>query len=338
LSFFFFLSGYLITTLLRLEAEHTGKVDLRGFYLRRVFRIFPPFYTVLALALGLAAVGVLRGPDNLSAWPYQVLHLTNYYIIQAGWWNGLAPGTWVYWSLAVEEHFYLGFPFLYLLLRNAPRRRQALVLWALCAVVLAWRCWLVFGLHASHERLYVATDTRVDSILFGCALALWGNPALDPTPVSDRGWLRGWLPAGLGLLLLSVVIRNPQYEQTLRYTLQGIALTPLFIVAVRYPDWGAIRFLNHRVMRLLGMLSYSLYLLHTPVIHGVQQWIHAPALAQGSLAMIICFLGALGMFYAVEMPSARLRKRLTARPDRSQGSGTSIPTGSSMAPEGSSVL
>jgi peptidoglycan/LPS O-acetylase OafA/YrhL len=91
-------------------------------------------------------------------------------------------------------------------------------------------------------------------------------------------------------------------------------------------------------MRLLGMLSYSLYLLHTPVIHGVQQWIHAPALAQGSLAMIICFLGALGMFYAVEMPSARLRKRLTARPDRSQGSGTSIPTGSSMAPEGSSVL
>ena len=314
LGIFFFLSGYLITTLLRLEAERTGRIDLRGFYLRRVFRIFPPFYVVLLLALGLAAVGVLRGSEDLHAWPFQVLHVTNYYIIQSGWWNGIAPGTWVYWSLAVEEHFYLVFPLLYLLLRRAgvSRRGQALTLGVLCAAVLAWRCWLVFGLHVSQDRVYVATDTRVDSILFGCILALWGNPALDATSLSERAWKRGWLPAGLGLLLLSVVIRQPEYSQTLRYTLQGLALMPLFIAAVRYPEWGPFRLLNHAWVRFLGTLSYSLYLLHTAVIYGVRQWISAPAFLQGSLALILCLLAAFAIYHAVELPSARLRKRLFA--------------------------
>jgi len=55
------------------------------------------------------------------------------------------------------------------------------VLFAVCAVILAWRCWLVFGLGSSVERTAVGSDTRFDSILFGCALALYGNPMLDPT-------------------------------------------------------------------------------------------------------------------------------------------------------------
>ena len=48
----------------------------------------------------------------------QALYLSNYYIIQNGWWDGRAPGTWIYWSLAVEEHFYLVFPVVYIVLRR----------------------------------------------------------------------------------------------------------------------------------------------------------------------------------------------------------------------------
>src|SRR5256885_153939 len=128
---FFFLSGYLITTLLRVEHDRTGAISLRGFYLRRILRIFPPYYLVLAIATALMLTGALPGPRlQLDALAAQALYLTNYYIIGHGWWDGRAPGTWIFWSLSVEEHFYLVFPLLYLLLlRLLPSRsRQALVL------------------------------------------------------------------------------------------------------------------------------------------------------------------------------------------------------------------
>lgn len=314
LTVFFFLSGYLITTLLRIEADQRGRINFSYFYVRRALRIFPPFYVVLGLALILTVLGVLPGPTHLDGWPFQALHLTNYYIIRSGWWEGIAPGTWVYWSLAVEEHFYLVFPFLFLLLRRngISARQQAWYLLAGCGLVLAWRCWLVFGLQASHDRMYVATDTRIDSILFGCVLALWGNPALDDDRISERQWKQILLPAGLGLLLLSVVVRQPQYDQTLRYTLQGIALLPLFTVAIRYPSWGAVRLLNHPFARWLGVLSYSLYLLHTAVIYGVQQWVHWSPFFQGLLALGICLVLAIGIRTVVEEPCGRLRKQFSS--------------------------
>src|SRR6266496_4289878 len=168
LSIFFFLRGYLITTLLRIEFDRTGTISLKQFYLRRTLRIFPPLYLVLALACALPLLGFVRGSVLPGTVVAQAAHLTNYYIIHYGWWEGIAPGTWVYWSLAVEEHFYLFFPLLYLVLRRAmPERKQALVLVGLCALILAWRCALVFLFDVSKERTYIATDTRVDAILTG---------------------------------------------------------------------------------------------------------------------------------------------------------------------------
>src|SRR5437762_5937586 len=75
---FFFLSGYLITTLLRIEHQGTGRVSLRDFYLRRVLRILPPFYAVLALAIVLALVGFLPGELKAAPLIAQLTHLTNY--------------------------------------------------------------------------------------------------------------------------------------------------------------------------------------------------------------------------------------------------------------------
>jgi len=118
LSVFFFLSGYLITTLLRVEWERSGTLDLRQFYLRRALRILPPFYVVLAGASALTLLGALGGALQPRAVLMQALHLSNYEIVRSGWWQGRAPGTWVLWSLAVEEHFYLVFPLLYLVLRR----------------------------------------------------------------------------------------------------------------------------------------------------------------------------------------------------------------------------
>ncbi|MET0291551.1 MAG: acyltransferase, partial [Steroidobacteraceae bacterium] len=186
---FFFLSGYLIGTLLRVEQQTNSRLDLRKFYARRALRILPPMY----IALGLAVLWGLYKTATLNAPPMdwgvvigQALHVTNYSIATQGFDARVAPGTDILWSLAVEEHFYLLYPMVFLLVWRLPTQRQrASVLFALCGALLAWRCVLYFGIHMRWEWNYAATDARADSILYGCALALWGNPALDPTRFSE---------------------------------------------------------------------------------------------------------------------------------------------------------
>ena len=319
---FFFLSGYLITTLLRAEHQRNGRISLASFYGRRTLRIFPPLYVVLALATLLTLLGALPGPAiRLDALGAQVLYLTNYYIIQHGWWDGRAPGTWIFWSLSVEEYFYLGFPLLYiLLLRFLPqRRRQALVLVGLCALVLAWRLVLVLGLGASRDRTYIASDTRIDSILFGCVLGVIGNPVLDGgSRISERAWKQLLLPLALGGLLLSFVFRNPVFQETVRYSLQGLCLFPLFVAAVRWPEWLPFRILNVGWVKFLGVLSYSFYLVHPSVLWAVTSWTRLPGLAQALIGLVLTLAVSLALYWLVEKPAARLRLRLS----RLQGAGS----------------
>jgi peptidoglycan/LPS O-acetylase OafA/YrhL len=312
---FFFLSGYLITTLLRMELERTGGIKLGAFYLRRALRILPPFLVVLVGASAVTMAGALEGAVKPGAFLAQLLQLNNYYIVSQGWWDGRAPGTWVFWSLSVEEHFYLLFPFVFTLLwHRLPIARQRFVaLGALCAIVLLWRCLLVFALDAPKDRTYVATDTRIDSILFGCMLAVFGNPMLDSTRIGERWWKWALLPLGVAGLVISFAVKSPQFLETFRYSLQGLALFPVFVVAVRYPTWSLFRLLNVRWVKFVGVLSYALYLLHPTVIFGVQKWLKWPLGVQAVVALALSLALALAIYYAVEQPSARLKKELLRR-------------------------
>ncbi|MGD0524840.1 MAG: acyltransferase [Polyangiaceae bacterium] len=310
---FFFLSGYLITTLMRMEWESTGTVNLKQFYLRRVFRILPPFYLTLALAMVAATTGMIPGGFSSSAVAAQSLFAANYWTIAHGY-SGLPDGTGVYWSLAVEEHFYLFFPLVFMGLRKwvTVPSRQAVVLYAACAAVLLWRLVLVYGLHAAPDRTYLATDTRVDSILFGCALAVYRNPVMDrPSPLPTRWWKWGLLPAAGSLLLFTFLYRGPAFRETLRYSLQGVALTPLFVTATRFPRWLVYRPLNARLASFLGVLSYSLYLVHHVVLAAVQAHVALHPVAQAALALAIAIGLAWGIYHVVEKPCAALRKRLS---------------------------
>ncbi|HEY7199086.1 MAG TPA: acyltransferase [Candidatus Dormibacteraeota bacterium] len=312
---FFFLSGYLITTLLRVEHERTGSISFRAFYLRRVLRIFPPFYLVLGAATLLWLVHALPAPYPSFSWGgvlSQVFFLTNYYIVLHGWWDGHAQGTWIFWSLAVEEHFYLLFPLVYLLLlRFVPsRHRQALVLAGLCGLVLAWRLVLVFAFDAGKDRTYVATDTRIDSILFGCILAILANPVLDRVRIGDNALRFVWVPLAAVGLLLSFAVRNPHFQETTAYTIQGICLFPLFIAAVRLADWGPFQLLNWRAISFVGVLSYSIYLLHPTVLWTVNP-LPVPGIVQALVALAVTLAIAYGIYVVVEKPAARLRRRLS---------------------------
>lgn len=312
---FFFLSGFLITTLMRTEFEKSGTVSLKQFYLRRVLRILPPFYFVLTTATVLTAVGLLAGGLDREAVGAQFLHYANYWIVHHGY-SGQALGTGVYWSLAVEEHFYFLFPWIYLLLRRlrASHRRQAVVLWTLCAALLAWRCVLVFGFHTATDRTYLASDCRFDSILFGAALAVWNNPVLDGDPKGSPGlWKFVLLPLSIAVLLLGFLWRADQFRETARYTLQGLALGPIFICAIRWPEFLPFRLLNTRVISFLGVLSYSLYLTHHVIIFGVNHYLpQVHGLVRGTISLSLALGISYGIYLAIEKPCAQLRKRLNA--------------------------
>ena len=310
---FFFLSGYLITTLLRQELEATGRIDLKQFYLRRVLRIFPPFYTALLLAAVMTALWILPGELAWRGILAQVFYVNNYYTIAQESYAVFPAGTAIYWSLAVEEHFYALFPFAFWLLWRTVPRPAARAGWLMgaCALVLLWRCALVYALKVPEMRTYVATDTRIDSILYGCALATFCNPALDPAPKSSRATAL-LVVLGLAGMLVSLVVRSPQFRESMRYSLQGLSLLPLFYGAVRYPRWLIFRPLNGKIPRFLGTLSYSLYLVHFMVLVLVSRYLGNTR----PLLLVVGFVASLTLAYlihlGVEKPAARLKARLSA--------------------------
>jgi peptidoglycan/LPS O-acetylase OafA/YrhL len=315
---FFFLSGYLITTLLRIELEKNNSIGIKKFYLRRVLRIWPPFYLVLIGATLLAASG-FQGPVTLRAAPVisQALHCSNYFIAFRGW-DGVGGGTGVYWSLAVEEHFYLLFPAFFLGLHHLglSGKHKALVFWGLCALVLAWRYALVTVFHVTSDRTYLCSDTRIDSILFGCALAVWNNPVRDAGEASTarlRLWRTCWLPMALVLLSGTIAVRSTFFRDTFRYTLQGIALTPIFVAAIRWPEWYVFRPLNWRAVRFVGTLSYSLYLVHQVAIAAVTDHARLNAIARALVSFALSLAIAWLIYLFVESPCAALRRRLLVK-------------------------
>jgi len=306
---FFFLSGYLITTLLRIERARDGTISFKDFYIRRTLRIIPPFALIFLGTVILVKVGLFRGTIDHRGLIAGFAYYANYAMISG---IEMPPGTGVVWSLAVEEHFYLAFPVIYFLLSGWLRNgvRLAALLWAMCACVLAWRLFLVFHLRVPLERTLFATDTRIDGILFGCALAVWGNPIVDGRGrFSERAWKWLLFPSGLLVLLASLSVSSHAIRESVRYTIQGVALVPVFVTAIRFPRWGPMRVLNWRPLAFLGTISYSFYLLHDVVYEQVMQRVSQEPL-RVALTLAISIAASWAIYRLVERPVARLRARL----------------------------
>ncbi len=309
---FFFLSGFIITSLLRIEFENKQSIDFRGFYLRRVFRIFPPLYIVLTISLALGCLGVVGSDFTTMGAISSFFHFTNYYYIFHGEHVGnLLPGMDVTWSLAIEEHFYLIFPILFVLLRkNLDNQTTAFVLASICLGVLAWRFHLYSQDNFFPRRIFWATSCRIDSILFGCILALWKNPAIEGIKRLPDSVLAIFLSLSIAALIASLLPRSFFFREVIRYTIQGLALMPIFFLAIAKHDWWIFRILNTRILVGMGKISYTFYLCHRLFLQLVDHYIEN----QIALATIIAFVCAVVfstlMYFAVEKPMARLRKKL----------------------------
>jgi peptidoglycan/LPS O-acetylase OafA/YrhL len=303
---FFLLSGYLITTLMIRERAKSGWISLKLFYARRALRIFPPMYsiagaTLLYLWFTHQMAGITAG--GLCS---QLFYYQNY------WYHGgLIPGLGPLWSLAVEEHFYLFFPPLMLLFLDRWRMNYAQIAKALvwiCVVILVWRCFVVAYMPDGLRWARDQSDTRADSILFGCVLACLEQTGVCERMFSRRRLERYVLPVCLLTLLITVAVRNVVFRETLRYTLQAVAIGPMLYYVVHMPETVAGRVLNTRILSRLGILSYSLYLLHATVLLEMNRLLHAKVLA-AIVAFVVAVILSEATHILVERPTERLRKR-----------------------------
>jgi peptidoglycan/LPS O-acetylase OafA/YrhL len=314
---FFFLSGYLITTLLMDERDRSGRIDIGKFYLRRVFRLFPPLLVTLVIAYWLVILGRLDGGISWAGVLAQLLYFANYYGLFFDPGNTVAAGTGILWSLAVEEHFYMIYPAMLasLLAFGLSRQRIVVVLAIVCLAVLAWRMYLASLPNFATERTYYSSDTRVDSIVFGCLLALAANPKAETseTPNPFLQLTSAMLLAIAAIVMaMTIVWRDAYFRETFRYSFQGIALMPVFYFAIKCAAHFPFTLLNHPWLARIGVYSYAMYLIHYIVINFIEK--NAPWLATVKpllvlVTFVIATLYAAILDIFVDSYFRRLRKK-----------------------------
>lgn len=308
---FFAISGFLISRLLVAEAKRAGGVDLPRFYVRRMLRLYPAMAVYVAVVVTVYALG-----GHAIGWGETVSTLVyggNYFYVwlDAHGRPALMPFG-IFWSLAVEEHFYLLFPPLLLLLRG----RASWLFWAMvlvCAGELAWRMWNVRAdpaLLQGASPVYYRTDFRLDSLAFGVGLTAALETALGRRLALALGRPLPVLAASL-LLLSTFAVRDPAFRETWRYSLQGLALAGL-LSAVLFQRWmrPVQRVLNAPAVAWVGRLSYSLYLWHLATPEIVRTVLPAsPLPAQWACRFALSFALAALSYYGLEAPLLRLRRR-----------------------------
>ena len=261
---FFTLSGYLITSLLLAEMGTTGRVDLRAFWRRRLRRLQP---AALVAIVGIAATAAwwsvagtgdavrreaLAALAGVANW--QALWAEQSYAA-----GGNPSGFEHFWSLAVEEQFYLVWPALLAVVALLGGRRRAVLALALAGTAASWTA--LAG--ASLQRGYLGTDTRAGSVLVGAALA-----AVLPLEAARRS-RRGGVLAGLGLAVAAglwvVSGWPPNASLGLLLPVQAMATAAVLAGVVLAPSSTPARMLAWRPLAGIGRVSYGVYLWHWPV-------------------------------------------------------------------------
>ena len=302
---FFFISGFLITWLLIEEHRTTDGISIKRFYLRRVLRLYPP---LLIYVVAMSAIWAIRG------FSLDYIGLLGALFYFANYLYAISPEhVAVYgahlWSLSVEEHFYLFFPLLFAL--GIGRNKTALGVLIAAALVIRL---VETYLGASETYTSVATECRYDSILAGCITAIL---------VNDRGAGRlvelivhpATVVIALCAILSTFVIRDSIFRQTIRFTIQNIALVPIVVSAVFTPRYLAVKtVLNWKPVAWIGVLSYSLYLWHYALFDLAKTVLGgAPATIQYGAGWLLAFCVAVAIYFLVERPMFKLRKMVGSR-------------------------
>lgn len=320
-TFFFFISGFLITKLLLNEMDQNGRIRFANFYLRRLFRLYPALIGMIIMA---CLASLIIHCDLPSTDVYAALfYYTNYYI---GWVRTPVEDCKrildIIWSLSVEEHFYIFFPFLLQISlrgRSAKTKKFVWILFAFCLITFLNRVFIFYHYGEAMENVagkeYFSTHTRVDSILWGCIASVLLYQLRSGIFIKMTKNIL-FIAAGLLLLLLSLIIRKDFFLQTMQFSFQGIGLL-ILVPALGFMQKNFIRqFFESAPLVYIGKISYSLYLFH---------WISAKianhAAIEYSLQWQLIFwslavAGTLLSFYLVEKPFVSLRRKFGSHAGR----------------------
>jgi len=310
---FFGLSGYLITTLLLDEWQNHRRIRLSLFYARRALRLLP---AVLAL-LAVLWLAVLGAQGSFATSPALMTSTTLYTLgYTANWLMALKLGSWPtpldhLWSLAIEEQFYLFWPFLLVLILRARWRPSRIIAFLIggAMLVACWRAALWWWNH-DYSRVYYATDTRVDGLLLGCAMAI----ALHYRLLHERRLRLVGVLGSFAFVASSLVLINTNGSPYLGGLAVVNASVAVMIGALVCSPRAAVRSaLEFRPLVWVGRISYGLYLWHFPVYFAVERVVSRYPLLGGWLRGVLQVALAVALaavsYYLLERPALRLKRR-----------------------------
>lgn len=304
---FFVISGYLITKLLLIERERNGKINLKHFYMRRIFRIFPIFYVYIFVVLLIKWYFI---PDIVNS--YTTVVLAGLYL-----WNyaqffhnpGDPKGAWFFghfWSLAMEEQFYLLWPVAFSAIVSKVKLKKIVLFIIIIMPVLRLLTYAFMPVARGQIRLMVHTGG--DTILIGCLGAL-----IESEINFKEKYLafitNKWLVAFAAIF---AIVISPFLEARFRggYDLSvGLSMTNICILIILfwciYVPSSFAKLLNTRVFIQVGILSYSLYIWQQLILNNyINTWCNK---FPQNLAMV--FLIGVFSYYIIEKPILKLKHR-----------------------------
>lgn len=292
---FFTLSGFLVGGLLLRQYASTGVIDARRFIVRRIFKIWPAYYVLIAFHM-------VAGRHPLSTFAVQNLtHLQNY----------LGTSISQTWSLAVEEHFYLLLPALLLLFARWKLRANAILamLGLICLAVLIGRSIVV--VNGGLDAAFFQTQYRIDSLLAGVMLAAvyWMKPELYRRLAQKKGMLLAIV--GFLVAWLAFATRHDSLDESIGYTIQSAGYVALIVLMLEHTGAMA-RIWLFRAIAWVGVYSYGIYLWHS-IAFAPADILIAKTSALGLPALVIWAL-ALAFQIAIAISAGYITTRLVEFP------------------------
>ena len=291
---FFVLSGFLITRILMDEYAEAETINLKRFWFRRALRLWPSWLFIFVIFL-------MSSPYYKFWWHY-LFHFGNYSLIQ----NQAYQPYSLYWSLAVEEHFYFIWPILFILLNKIVKFKK-LILSIVLLLPFVFRVYHSFN-SKNPILIMFATHSRFDQPLAGCILALY----FEHLP--NLNWFKELL-ISLVIFLLFIIsfyflssIKGPSVLAQFNYLVTALASCLLILVAMKGSDKGLRKLLKITILSKLGVLSYGVYLVHVLVLRPFLYFSFEKYAINYHLIVVIIlvlsFIAAYLLYKLIEVPLA----------------------------------